>query len=232
MRHLSVALLVLLTPPTASAQVGTVLPVDEAGQDLSLLLFRLRMVEAVAARDTAFVYDHLYDHVQNSFGGDGGVAEFKAMWRPWEPDSDLWPTLATVLGGGGSYEEEGGPLPLDGAVSTASFYAPYWASDFPAQFDAFDYGVVVGEGVRVRAAPSESAGVLAALSNDVVRVLDFLPSLNQPEAGIPEGWVQVELADGRDGYVAERYVGSAVGWRALFHKVGGRWLVTALLAGD
>lgn len=218
--------------PAASAQVGTLRPVDEAAEDPSLLLFRLRMIEAVAARDTAFVYDHLWGAVQNSFGGEGGVAEFRAMWRPGDPDSDLWPTLATVLGGGGTYVRDGqAPFP-DGGASTASFYAPYWAAAFPADLDAFGYGVIIGEGVRVRAAPSTDAGVLGALSYDVVRVLDFFPHLSGPEGAVPEGWVQVELADGRAGYVDERYVGSAVGWRAVFHEVDGRWVVTSLLAGD
>ena len=55
------------------AQVGTLLPVDEAAADPSFILFRARLLEAAAARDTAFVIAQLDPEVNISFGGAAGI---------------------------------------------------------------------------------------------------------------------------------------------------------------
>ncbi len=46
------------------------------------------------------------------------------------------------------------------------------------------------------------------------------------------GWIGVTLKDGRRGYVAEQYIWSPVGYRAIFDKNNGKWTMTALIAGD
>lgn len=212
-------LLLLISSGSAQGQVAKLYPVDEAHEDPSFLSFRLHLLEAIADRDTLFIYEHLAPDVFNSFGGDGGVEEFKEQWKPSSPDSDLWRVLARVAGGGGTY--------ADGA-----YRAPYYSAAFPAdEYDAFQYGAVVGERVNVRAHPDGMSEVIGRLSYDIVRVLDFFPHMNQ-SGEMPPGWVQIELEEGRRGYVADRYIGSAVGYRGQFEKRNGRWVMTYLVAGD
>ena len=72
----------------AVGQVGKLYPVDEAVEQPEFFTFRAHFVQIVQARDTAMLYALLLPNILNSFGGDGGVAEFKAMWRPGDPDSE------------------------------------------------------------------------------------------------------------------------------------------------
>ena len=214
----SLVLLVVLFVPSASAQVAKLYPVDEAVQDSSLMLFRLRLIEALVERDTAFVYGHMSPEVKVSFGDADGVATFKSIWQPQDPDSRFWLTMAGVIGAGGTYD--GNP---DYGDAEATFTAPYYFSAFPDEYDAFEYVVIVGERVRVRSEPNTESDVLATLSYDIVRFTGEGPA---------EGWVQVELADGTAGYMAAPYVKSPIGYRAGFEKIGGRWRMFFFLAGD
>ena len=125
--------------------------------------------------------------------------------------------MAGVIGAGGAYDAS-----PDYSDAEATFIAPYYFSAFPDDYDGFEYAVVVGERVRVRSAPNTESEVLAALSYAIVRI-----------AGSPsDGWVQVELADGSDGFMAARYVKSLIGYRAGFEKINGRWRIFFFLAGD
>lgn len=214
MRPLPLALLLLMAAP-AAAQVGTLLPVDEAVQDPSFIVFRARMLEAVAARDTAHVLAQLDPNAKFSFGGDDGVEGFRRLWLDGDAGEDLWATLARALALGSTY---------DSTEAGVAATAPYVFGAWPDSLDAFEHVAVVGEDVRVRAAPSTEADVLAAVS------YALLPAVY--DTGTPEGWQKVALADGRAGYVAEAFIRSPIGYRIGLTKQDGRWRVTYFLAGD
>lgn len=222
MRIVPVCCLIVLmlgaVAPGVSAQVAKLYPVDEAAQDSSLLLFRLRLIEALVSRDTAFVYAHLAPDVKVSFGDAAGPASFTALWQPSAPESRFWSTMAGVIGGGGAYDAH--PPYTD---AEATFVAPYYFSAFPDAYDAFEYAVIVGERVNVRSAPDTESEVLTQLSYDIVRLSGGGPS---------EDWVQIELADGAEGFVAAPYVKSPLDYRAGFEKIDGRWQIRFFLAGD
>ncbi len=215
--YLVAVLMLTVVVPGATAQVAKLYPVDEAVQDSSLMLFRLRLIEALVERDTAFVYAHLAPEVKISFGDADGIETFKKIWELEDPDSKFWPTMAGVIGAGGTYDAS-----PDYSDAEATFIAPYYFSAFPDDYDGFEYAVVVGERVRVRSAPNTESEVLAALSYSIVRIT----------GSASDGWVQIELADGSDGFMAARYVKSPVGYRAGFEKIDGRWRIFFFLAGD
>ncbi len=218
MRILLLAALMLTAfAPGASAQVAKLYPIDEAVQDSSLMLFRLRLIEALVERDTAFVYAHLAPEVKISFGDADGLDSFKMIWQPDAPDSKFWITMAGIIGAGGIYDAS-----PDYGDAEATFIAPYYFAAFPDEYDGFEYAVVVGERVRVRSAPNTDSEILAALSYDIVPLIS--PS--------SDGWVQIELADGKEGFMASRYIKSPIGYRAGFEKVNGRWRIFFFLAGD
>ena len=50
--------------------------------------------------------------------------------------------------------------------------------------------------------------------------------------GERSAWKRVQLADGRTGYMASRYVRSPIEHRALFEFENGRWWLMAYVAGD
>lgn len=203
-----------MTSPILAEPPRKLLPVDEAAKDPSFFLFRARLLEAVAARDTAFVLGILTPDILNSFGGNGGVAEFKEQWKLDGRDSELWETLAHVLGLGGKF------------MGDATFHAPYISACWPEDADAFDYGAILGENVRVREKPDKNSAVLAKLTFDMIPVLEFAPDHEE------ESWVKVKLQDGKVGYVSAAFVGHAVDWRAFFEKRDGQWRMTSLVAGD
>src|SRR5262245_13299488 len=170
---------VLLCCHTSSAQVAKLYPVDEAAKDPSFFTFRARLIIAIQKHDAAFVTDILDPKITNSFGGDGGVAEFKETWKLNRPNSELWNELGTCLALGGKFSTDG------------SFSAPYVFAAFPEQFDSYEYAAIIGQDVRVRKEPSLKSPVIKMLSFDVVKFT----------ATQEKNWALITLADNQAGYV-------------------------------
>lgn len=208
-------LLILVAPAfAAEAQIGKAYPFDDASADAELFAFRARLLEALAARDTAALYRALDPEITNSFGGDGGIAEFQAMWRPHEPSSEVWRLLTRALALGGR------------RMSDSVFVAPYTFSVLPDSLDAFEHSIVVGSNVLVRRLPDATAAAVDALSFDIVR---DDTSRTSPSA---RGWVGIVLRSGRVGYVSERFVHGALAYRVCLRKRSGAWHITCFVAGD
>lgn len=221
MRPLVLLLLVAAAP--AFAQLGSVVPVDEAAQDPSFITFRAQLLEAVQARDTAFVLAHLAPNATLSFGGDSGAEGFRRLWlrgdRP--AGQSLWAVLTRTVALGSTYDPDPDYTTAE-AVATVPYV--FDAPDWPVEADAFEYAAVVGEKVRVRSAPSLEAETIASLTYTAVRA--------PWSTDVPEGWRKVGLEDGRTGYVAARFLRSPIDHRIRFEKRGGRWTIAAFVAGD
>lgn len=201
------------------AQVGKLLPSDEAARDPELFAFRARLQSAVARHDTAAVLEMVDPNIKNSFGGDDGIAAFQRTWNLQEGgESRLWEELGLLLALGGSFQNKD------------TFVAPYVFSRWPESADAFEHVAVLGANVRVRAEPRAGSAVLAALTFDVVRLSAAGRSRLTPEQA--KEWTAVELRDGRTGYVSSRYVRSSIAHRAFLMRKGGGWRLTVLVAGD
>ena len=217
LRAVLAALLLAGFAPPVAAQVARLYPVDEAARNPGFFVFRARLLEAVARRDTTALMASVAQEIRNSFGGNDGALEFRQTWRLDQPDSPVWAQLAAVLALGGSFRDD------------TTFVAPYVFSRFPQELDGFEHLAVIGSGVRVRAGADSTAAVIGGLSFDVVRRA-------RPQGGAVEaersGWTAVELAGGRAGYVASRYLRSPIGYRAYFTKRAGRWVMLSLVAGD
>jgi hypothetical protein len=182
-------------------------PVDEAARRPDFFSFRARLQQAVAARDVDAVMDVVAVDIRISFGPENGIEAFKRQWRINDPDSPLWLALGTVLSLGGYFE------------NPDAFVAPY---TFRCG-DGFKDVVVTGHNVNVRSAPSSSAAVLRTVSFAIVR--------GQAGSSV-EGWSEVQLADGRKGYMASAYARSPIDYRAYFVRAGGSWRMAMFAAGD
>ena len=200
--------------PPIAAPARRLEPLDEASKDPSFVKFRQELLEAVERRDARYVLGILDPTIHNSFGGDGGIEEFKTRWKPERSDSKLWDELRKVLTHGGAFED-------------GMFWAPYVFTNFPEDLDAFEYGAVLEEKVILRSKPQASAPPVATLSYHIVKI-DYEGSgdLENPT------WYKVATTDGQEGYVPASSVTSPVDYRAGFEKQGGTWRMVAFIAGD
>lgn len=212
------ALFLWLSSIPASAQVATLLPVDEAAQRPDFFSFRAQLQSAIARRDTAALLAVVDPGIRISFGDEGGIDDFRRQWKLDEAggrDSELWAELGTVLAFGGSFEGD-------------RFAAPYVFSRWPSAYDSFEHVAIVGERVRVRAEGRADAPVVGRLDYAVVprgRVTGHGPADGS-------GWTAIRLRDGRTGYVASALVRGPVDYRALFARGPAGWRLEAFVAGD
>jgi uncharacterized protein YgiM (DUF1202 family) len=203
------AAILLVQAAAAAAQVGKLLPADEAVRNPELFAFRAHLQAAVARHDTEAVLAAVHPNIKIGFGGEDGIEAFKRTWK-LPAGSRLWDELGIVLALGGSFQGN-------------NFVAPYVFSRWPERFDSFGHVAVIGTNVRVRSKPGLDGQILASLSFDVV-------PLAAPSG--ESGWTQVKLRDGRKGYIASRYVRSPVDYRAFLTREDGSWRMTLFVAGD
>jgi hypothetical protein len=218
---LSVLMVLTLTLTTIATTTRKLHPIDEGAKDASFKAFRDRLIEAVQQRNTRFVLTSLHPKIRLSFGGDYGKKDFLKIWKPDSPDSRLWQEFSTILSLGGTFSTSEGKR---------MFWAPYTFSTFPDDLDAFEHAAIVGENVRVRSQPNETASIVTSLSYDIVKAT--FPNSDNLDKGDVPGWVKVVDPDGRDGYVASKYIRSPIDYRMGFERSRGKWLITAFIAGD
>lgn len=203
-------------------QERQVFPVDEGKTDASFNNFREKLIKAVKDRDKKFLLSSLDTNIQASFGGDIGTEDFKKYWKIDNAGSKLWDELLVVLTGGGKFIKEG---------KSKLFCAPYSFANFPEDLDAFEYQIIFGENVNLRARPDAAAEVIAQLSYNVVEV-DYENSINDGREEPTYSWLKIKTLGGKKGFVSAKYVRSPIDYRACFEKKKGKWKMTALVAGD
>lgn len=86
-----------------------------------------------------------------------------------------------------------------------------------------EYAAIVGQNVNVRSRPNLNAPIITSLSYDIVK-------LNQSSNTNSQSWFKI-LAP-TPGYVSSKFVRTPFDYRACFKKSNGKWVMTALVAGD
>jgi len=208
----------------AAQKERQVLPVDEAKKDASFFAFREKFIAAVKKRDVKFLLDTLDRNVKGSFGGDSGIADFKRLWKLDKPNSKLWTELLTVLTNGGTFVKDAG-------VKNKQFCAPYSFTVFPTNLDSFQYQMIFGNNISLRARPDSKAASIAKLSYNVVKV-DYEKSVKKPKSEDDYSWLKIETIGGKKGFVSAEFVRSPIDYRGCFEKINGKWKMTFFLAGD
>ena len=208
-RRLAGCLVLLAQVATAQTRLP---PADQATKVPDFFAFRAQLQTAIARHDHHAVVSALHKDVKLSFGGDTGIADFNALWRPSAPDSPLWAVLGNTLALGGTFAPDG------------SFTAPYLFSQWPNSRDAFTSMVAVGTNIRVHQTPSASAPVIAKLDFSIVELAGTAPP--------NESWTAVKLPSGQTGFVEAKYLRSPIDYRVRFAKHDGRWQIVLFLAGD
>lgn len=205
------------------AQERYVKPIDEAKNDPSFHAFRTKLIDAVKKHDEKHIYGILDRNITNSFGGDGGIAEFKKRWNLGSAKSEFWKEFLVVITNGGTFSKERG--------SAKQFWAPYTFNSFPADLDTFEYEAIFGNNVNLRVKPATDASVLATLSYNVIKT-DYENSVKLPLSEDQYDWLKIETLGGKKGYVMAEYVRSPIDYRAGFEKKGVLWKMTSFITGD
>ncbi len=200
----------LLAAAPASATVDRRPPVDRCASAPGFADFRTSLREAASRRDAAFIRSVLVDDILVNFGGDSGRESFVREWRLGEPDSPFWAELEALL-------------TLGCAPIEQELVSPSMVAQLDDQGDPSSAVIAVRPGAVMRARPDEAADVVAALEWDV---------LSWRSEQVPEDWMAVALADGRQGYVRRADTRSPLNYRAYFRRIGGQWRITAFIAGD
>jgi hypothetical protein len=202
----------------ADDKVLRLAPMDEGPRDASFVKFRTEFKAIVARKDAKALMKIVVPNIQNSFGGDNGAANFKKMWKPQSPKSDVWPVLKLVLDMGGNFD------------SKTEFSAPYVYSAFPSDLDGFESVVVTAADAVMRDKPKGDAAVVRKLDFDILTLVAGAKKI-QHEAG-PDDWLEVKDAAGHHGFVLQQDVRSPIDFRGGFKKIKGRWRMVDLVVGD
>lgn len=210
-------------PTDAILERGKLYPEDQAPLDSSFLIYRGQLLDAVRKKDLIALLPLVDQNIKCSFGGCQGKAGFAEMWDLDDPakikDSPLWSELEAVLTEGGAFDRQG------------RFTAPYIFANWPESYDAFEYAVIAGRMVRMRAEPRLGTSIVTNLTYDILKLVNT----NGPEetiGGETHRWIQLETLDGKPGHVWGKFVASSVDFRAGFEQKEGSWKMTFFLAGD
>jgi hypothetical protein len=184
-----------------AGQQSRLLPRDGARRRADFVEFRRQLQQAVTQRNAAAVLTMVDPMVKLGFDGSGGADAFKERLNA--PSGDVWRELEAIINGGGDF------------IQPDVFAAPYVYSNWPASLDSFECMAVTGAGVRLRERPGADGRTIEFLNHAVVQRMS--------DTSVPEGsgWQRVRLANGRTGYMSERYLRSPVDYRALFELKNG-----------
>ena len=207
--------------PTAQVVAqGKLYPVDEALLDTAFFVFRENLLKSVRAKDEFYLLEATDQNIENGFGLDVGFRAFVEGWRldKAKDSSEIWDKLKRVLAMGGVFDK-----------NKTTFTAPYFTATFPKSYDSELFGVITGEGVRVRAAPSANSQILKTISYDVVQLLEFT-SQQETINGEAFPWVKIKLPDGKEGFVFGKFFGGPSDASATFtRQADDTWKMTAFV---
>lgn len=183
-------------------------PRDDCIADSSFVAFRTSLADIVKRKDAKALLAVTASDVEWSFGDPHGRTGFAKEWKLEKPaTSEIWGQLGRMLARGCSLK--------DGEAS-----APYWYENGPSG-ELADIALINGERVNIREAPSKTAKVVRTADWESVTIGDET-----------QDWTKVTFDDGTSGYVANDFLWNGYSYRAVFNKRGGKWLMTAFIAGD
>ena len=210
-------------PAQKQLEKGKLYPVDEALKDTAFFVFREQLREVIKNQDVFGLLDAIDKDIKCSLDGNNGLSGFVGMWHLDTKQVDtlqIWNVLASVLSKGGAFSQGG-----------KYFSAPYVNALWPDDYDAIDYGVVTGSGVRMRSEPSTNSSIVKTVSYNIVMILNV--EGEEEINGERHPWVQAELLDGRQGYIYGKFVGSPTDYRAGFtYDQYEGWNMDVFLAGE
>ncbi len=209
-------------------QPAQVLPVNESKQNKTLRNFLDELLIVINNKNVEGLKPFIANDIKVSFGDDNGFDNFITFWDlDLNPEkSMLWDVLKTTITLGGTFNKE----------NSNAYFTPYVFTNFPDEYDYFEFGTIIGEKVNIRSAPNLKAKLVRQLTHEVVRAIAYdkpFDSRSQKIGKETHDWMKIEMADGETGYVWGKFFRSAIDYRAGFATVRDEgWKMIFFVAGD
>jgi hypothetical protein len=198
--------------------------VDEGGKDPTWIAFRNNLLAALRRGDRAALINVIDRNIVNGLEAPRGVAEFRKLWELDSKSDRVLHDLSASLNLGSAWHQ---PDPKNKNVRVLC--APYVPIKWPLDdVDPYDSGAIVVKEALIKSNPSHASQTLGTLSFDIVAVRDW--EVADAENQLKQRWVKVNHR-GRDGYVPEEHIRSAIEHRACFAKTGGTWRMVEYVVG-
>ena len=199
-------------------------PLDEGGKDPSWVAFRANLLAALRRGDRAALLNMVDRNITNGLEAPRGAAEFRKLWELDTKDDRVLRNLSSALNLGSAWH-----VPDKQNKNARILCAPYVPIKWPLDdVDPYDSGAIVVKETLVKSAPSHASQTLGALSFDIIGVRDW--DVADAESQLKQRWVKVSHR-GRDGYVPEEHIRSAIEHRACFAKTGNTWRMVEYVVG-
>jgi hypothetical protein len=209
------------SPAATPAAQRKLLPVDEGAADVSWAQFRTWLLEALQRGDRKALASILDANILNPLEAPRGIAVFRKIWDLEGKDERLMRELPVVLQLGSVWYQ-----PKKGARLLCAPYVPIkWPLD---DVDPYNSGAITVKDALVKDGPSHGAKTLGSLNFDIVPVRDW--EVADKEERLQQRWVKIRHA-GRDAYVSEEHIRSAIEYRACFAKTGAGWRMMEYVLG-
>lgn len=221
----AVLVLIMSSPALAQSPAAAVprklLPADEGAADASWVQFRAWLLQALQRGDRKALVSILDANILNPLEAPRGIAVFRKIWDLEGKDERLMHELPMVLQMGSVWYQ-----PKKGARLLCAPYVPIkWPLD---DVDPYHSGAITVDQALVKDGPSHAAATLGRLSYDIVPVRDW--EVADTETQQQQRWVKIRHA-GRDAYVPEEHIRSAVEYRACFARTGAGWRMMEYVLG-
>jgi len=196
--------------------LDVLLPTDESSLRGDFSEFKHNMITAIINRDTSFIFSMLDSSILNSFGGNGGIHEFKTMWKIENDHSEFWILFKESFELGGTFTDD-----------TLTFEFPYVSTTFPDNYDSFSYGALIKEDAIIYLSPNKDLKFHSA-SYTIFRILQW----TDLDCRRQEEFIPVLVSKNRYGFVHTSDFRSPLDYRGSFIYQSNSWKLNSFVAGD
>jgi hypothetical protein len=214
---------IVAEPRSTTSPSGQAEALQPVTQDFSQ--FRQRLMDAVQQRDSRFIRAIVTPQTQWSYGGTLNLDSYQID----EPDAEFWWHMEKAVRAG---------CAIDRSVQTSS---QVWACPDISQAQksirpdgAPVYGetsvAILGEKVNIRSGAGKQYAAIGQISH---QYLPIAGGQLKADFRNPNGWTAVQLANGQQGFVQNRYAYYApTDYRVAFTQVNGAWRLHYFLPGN
>ncbi len=210
-------------PARQVKEAGKIYPVDEGLTDTAFFVFREQLFRAVQNKRILPVMECLDEGITVGPPSDS-LSGLDAFTRYWDlkseastQTSNLWKILEQTLQNGGAFSS-----------GRTRFTAPYYCAAPPGKYPENHYGVITGDGVRLRSAPNLNSRILTMVNFDIVEVLE-VTKRQETIGGATHPWIKIRDARNKEGFIWGKFLGRPSDYRAVFEqKSPGKWRMTML----
>lgn len=196
--------------------LDALLPTDESSLRGDFSILKDNIITAIINRDTNFIFSILDSSILNSFGGDGGIHEFKTMWKIEDDNSQFWNLFKESFELGGTFSDD-----------TLTFAFPYVSTTFPGEYDSYFYGALIRENSNIYLSPNKDSKFHSA-SYTIFRILQW----SDLKVSRQEDFIPVLVSKNRYGFVHKSDFRSPVDFRGRFNYQSNSWKLKSFVAGD